>query len=157
MDLQCAVFLATELMEKHGLYARGWHFEYNNAVRSFGICCYRKKTIYLSRPLTERCANKDVEDTILHEIAHAEVGPGHHHDIVWRSRALAIGCNGKTCNNYGVSVPKPWRGICDTPRCIHYNKVVKRLYRRNPKAFCYRCLYGLKWERAEINSTEVAA
>jgi hypothetical protein len=32
---------------------------------------------------------------MLHEIAHALVRIKHHHDKVWRKKALEIGCNGK--------------------------------------------------------------
>jgi SWI/SNF-related matrix-associated actin-dependent regulator 1 of chromatin subfamily A len=34
------------------------------------------------------------KDTILHEIAHAIVGPHHGHDEVWRGKAVEIGCTG---------------------------------------------------------------
>lgn len=35
-----------------------------------------------------------IENTVLHEIAHAMVGNKHHHDRVWRDCAQRIGCNG---------------------------------------------------------------
>ena len=61
----------------------------------------RKRTIFLSAPLT-RAVKDDaaVENTILHEIAHALVGRGHGHDYVWRSKALEIGCDGERCHSH---------------------------------------------------------
>ena len=35
-----------------------------------------------------------IENTVLHEIAHAIVGAEHHHDRVWRDCAQRIGCTG---------------------------------------------------------------
>lgn len=35
-----------------------------------------------------------IENTVLHEIAHAMVGAKHHHDKAWRECAQRIGCNG---------------------------------------------------------------
>ncbi len=53
------------------------------------------------------------EGTILHEIAHALVGPGHGHDSVWRTQALKIGCTGSRC--VPEDAPKlegNWIGVC---------------------------------------------
>ena len=34
---------------------------------------------------------EEVRDTILHEVAHALVGPGHGHDTVWKATAAQVG------------------------------------------------------------------
>ena len=41
----------------------------------------------------------EIEDTLLHEIAHALVGRRHHHDAVWRAKAREIGCTGQRCHS----------------------------------------------------------
>ena len=40
---------------------------------------------------------KDIKDTILHEIAHAIVGPGHGHDAAWRAVAINLGVHPRAC------------------------------------------------------------
>ncbi len=38
-------------------------------------------------------------DTILHEIAHS-LTPNHHHDHIWKRKAISIGCNGERCGGH---------------------------------------------------------
>jgi predicted SprT family Zn-dependent metalloprotease len=96
MNLLEAKSKAIELMTKHGLFEKGWSFKFNNRKNSVGVCYTGKKIIYLSRLLIEYAEEKEVIDTILHEIAHA-LTPGHNHDKVWKQKAIEIGCNGKRC------------------------------------------------------------
>lgn len=89
--------LANKLLREHCLTQAGWRFEFNNSKRSAGLCNYSKKTIFLSSFLFPYMKDKSVLDTILHEIAHALVGPSHGHDRVWRKKAIEIGCSGDRC------------------------------------------------------------
>ena len=44
--------------------------------------------------------NEDnIKDTVLHEIAHAIAGNHHHHDAVWKSCCIAVGCQPKRCKH----------------------------------------------------------
>jgi predicted SprT family Zn-dependent metalloprotease len=110
--------LAHDLLTQHGLYARGWRFKYDNAVRRFGKCSFRTRTITISRKLTLLNDIDAVRDTLLHEIAHALVGHGHGHDAVWRAQALAIGCDGRrTYSNATVrTIPRAFIGTCNNCR-----------------------------------------
>lgn len=63
--------LALELMDKFGLIQNGWKFRFINSTRNLGRCDYKKKLIELERSHCVRHSDKDVKDTILHEIAHA--------------------------------------------------------------------------------------
>ena len=95
--LGIAIDLATELMASHGLV--GWRIKLDHARRRAGQCDFTNKTISLSR-LYVRYADIDhIRDTILHEIAHALVGPHHGHDAVWRQKAREIGCSATRCHN----------------------------------------------------------
>jgi hypothetical protein len=63
--------------------------------------------------LTALHDEREVRDTILHEIAHALVGPSHGHDAVWRRQALAIGSSGQRCvSSDAPAVAGPWVGTC---------------------------------------------
>jgi predicted SprT family Zn-dependent metalloprotease len=110
--------LAITLMAKHGVYAMGYSFAFNNRKRSAGICSYRRKTIELSKPITQHSEVKDVIDTILHEIAHALVGSGHGHDSVWQRKAIEIGANGKRCyddtssHTIAYNTIAKYKGVC---------------------------------------------
>lgn len=95
MDLQRAESLVWELLGQHNLVEHGWRFEWMRAKSKLGMCRYFLKTIYLSKPVTMVNDEAAVRNTILHEIAHALVGPSHGHDYVWKAKAIEIGCNGE--------------------------------------------------------------
>lgn len=78
-----------------------------------GQCRFGTRTISLSEPLTRLHSDADVHDTILHEIAHALVGPEHGHDAVWRAKAISIGCSGERLVDADAPrVEGPWAGVC---------------------------------------------
>lgn len=111
MEILEARRLASELMRRHGL--TGWRLVFDGAKTRAGICRAVPKEIGLSRVLTALHSEAEVRDTILHEIAHALVGPAHGHDAVWRAKALAIGSSAKRC--VSSTAPKPpgsWVGTC---------------------------------------------
>ena len=85
MDLRDAYAMAEYLLEVHGL--DDWQVSYDNAKRRAGICKFAELTLGLSAPLTAVHTEDDVRDTILHEIAHALVGPAHGHDATWLAMA----------------------------------------------------------------------
>ena len=72
-----------------------------------------RQEIGLSAPLTAVHPDEEVRDTILHEIAHALVGPRHGHDEVWRAMALRIGCSGERCvSDDAPGIEGDWVGTC---------------------------------------------
>lgn len=93
MNVHAAQDMAFRLMSDHCLLVFGWTFKWNTRKRAYGLCSYRDKTIQLSKPLTAHMTEAEVKDTILHEIAHALVGPGHGHGKVWKAMARKIGAN----------------------------------------------------------------
>jgi predicted SprT family Zn-dependent metalloprotease len=105
MKLSSATKIAMTLMKEHGLLTQGWKFTYDRAVRRFGLCSYKEKTISLSKHLVELNDEKQMIDTMLHEIAHALVGKGHGHNRTWQRQAVSIGCSGTRC--YGREVVRP--------------------------------------------------
>ena len=101
---------------KHQL--KGWKFKCDNAKRRLGLTNYNTKTISVSNYFVREksVTQKLVENTILHEIAHALVGHGHGHDNVWRERAIQIGCDGKRCSD-DVGELAPPKYIIQCTRC----------------------------------------
>jgi predicted SprT family Zn-dependent metalloprotease len=111
VDLRDAYAMAEYLLEVHDL--DDWQVSYDNAKRRAGICHFAEQTLGLSAPLTAVHSEDDVRDTILHEIAHALVGPVHGHDATWRAMARRIGCSGERCvSPDSPTPPAAWLGTC---------------------------------------------
>lgn len=159
MNLDRARTLAIELLEEHDLYTGGWYFEFDNSKRRFGSCQYRTKRITLSTVLTELNDEETVKDTILHEIAHALVGFNHHHDWVWKQKALEIGCDGERCYSVEDVLTPQGKYIAVCHKCNHvYNRFKKP--REGVKQSCGKCGNGrfnpdlvLVWVQSEIKTT----
>jgi predicted SprT family Zn-dependent metalloprotease len=83
--------LAETAMRNHGLISQGWVFQWDNARHRFGLCQYRYKTLSFSKFLTENSEEDEFMATVMHEIAHALVGAGHGHGIVWRRKMIELG------------------------------------------------------------------
>jgi predicted SprT family Zn-dependent metalloprotease len=111
MDLYKAQTLAKELMTQHGLITNlpwtNWKFHFDNAKRIVGRCYTTRRCITLSKPITLLNDEAHIRNTILHEIAHALVGPGHGHDNVWKLMAIKVGAVPETYCSMDVVLPKP--------------------------------------------------
>lgn len=79
--------LARELMEKYHVQDMKFGFTYSN--RFWGRCSYDKISLQLNHAL--RSSMEDIKNTLLHEIAHAILGPGHGHRIEWQLKAKEMG------------------------------------------------------------------
>lgn len=109
---------ARALLDAHGLSA--WEFGFNANVRRAGVCFFphggEPGRIELSIHFASANSDDEVHDTLLHELAHALVGPGHGHDDVWKAKCRQIGAKPEAC--YGEEVEMPlgrWRAVC--PGC----------------------------------------
>lgn len=110
--------LARALLDLHGLGA--WDFGFNSNVRRAGVCFYPHRgepgRVELSVHFAARNTDDEVRDTLLHEIAHALVGPGHGHDAVWKAKCREIGAKPEACYGDEVEMPRGrWRATC--PGC----------------------------------------
>lgn len=110
MNLSEAETLAVDLMAKHGL--TDWRMTYDSARRRLGLTTFSTKTISLSRVLTELNPVEQVHNTILHEIAHALLGPGFGHSYHWKEKALSIGCNASRLTDSIVKAPPIGSVMC---------------------------------------------
>ncbi|WP_178132584.1 SprT-like domain-containing protein [Limnoglobus roseus] len=121
--------LAEGRMKRHGL--AGWQFGFNANVRRAGVCKYPTQTrpgrIELSRHFIAHNSADEVLDTVLHEIAHAIVGPNHGHDAAWKAKCVEIGARPERCYGHHIVMPNGrWQAVC--PGC---SKVFDR--HRRPK------------------------
>lgn len=110
--LKAVAAQAQRLMARHGL--EGWSFQYDDASKRAGACSYDTKVISMAREYCLRAPETERLDTILHEIAHALVGPEHHHDAVWQRTARQIGCGAERCHDVDFARP---RYIVSCPQC----------------------------------------
>lgn len=133
---------ARALMVNFGL--EEWEFGINSNVRRAGVCYYPTRTtpgrIELSAHFADRNPDSEVRDTLLHEIAHALVGPGHGHDAVWQAKCMEIGARPERCYGEDVDMPKgKWRAVC--PSCEReYDR--HRRPAASPRWYCRPCGLG---------------
>lgn len=92
MKLSEAKILAELLIEQH-LNLDGiepWGFDWNESKTAMGMCNYRRRVIILSTYYTPLLCEDDIEQILLHEIAHA-MTRGDGHGKVWRACAKSLG------------------------------------------------------------------
>lgn len=121
MELNIAREKMNELMAKHNL--SHWSFDFDRAVKRLGQCIWTKngvkvRKITMSKVMTISRSDKEITNTMLHEIAHAmdyEIRGDSAHDDIWRSIALSIGCDGNRCSNVDKEVSEKnykWLAVC---------------------------------------------
>jgi predicted SprT family Zn-dependent metalloprotease len=105
MNLEDALELAWNKLDEFGLTEQSWTVGINESQRWLGVCFYDEKIISLSVKHVERSSRSYVLDTILHEIAHALLEPGHGHDWLWQATCRNIGGSGNPtgCNQTHLS------------------------------------------------------
>lgn len=102
--------MAVDLLGQHGLSA--WRVVFDRAKTRAGHCSFPTHEISLSAPVMRLQEYSEVRDTILHEIAHALVGPAHGHDDAWRSTAHRIGASGDRVLRTDALPTRDWVGRC---------------------------------------------
>jgi len=124
---------ARKIMDNHGL--NSWKLIMDNAKSRLGCCKHNKKIISISAKHLEIGKESEVVDTILHEVAHALVGPNHGHDQIWKSMCLKIGAKPKRCKSVSNTFHK------DAPFVAKCNICKKKWqrYRKPPANNFYKC------------------
>lgn len=136
--------LARRLIRRHkaesGLGA-DWTFGFDLCTVRAGVCRHRERRIDLSVSFCQRATRAEIEDTLLHEIAHAIVGYAHHHDAVWKAKASEIGCTAERCHQVTHTVAR-WVGECGCGQRWFRQRVSRRL---RAAALCTRCGRRIAW------------
>ena len=130
--------LARSEMDKYGLC--DWKLELDYAKVRAGACHFTEEKISFSRHFLKNADQLDINDTILHEIAHALVGPKHGHDRVWKNMAEKIGCSAKRCHTLEFSEYK-WIRFC-TNYCWE-----QKVHRRKLNLICKKCGSPVKYQQ----------
>lgn len=97
MNLADAEALAKRVMNSQSLLDQGWRFRFDDARRRFGCCRYATKEITISRHLTALNSEREVLQTITHEVAHALCGKAEGHGLTWSRTHRALGGDGRRC------------------------------------------------------------
>ena len=136
MNIDDAHALAEVLMQEH--LGDDWTFRFDRAKQRFGACRFHIKTISLSEHLTKLNDVDQVQDTILHEIAHALAGPNAGHGRKWQQQCEDIGAKPERCySSAAVEQPDPnWVGRC--PGC-GYTITRYRLHEKSRRVACSTC------------------
>ena len=141
MDLKKAETLARELMDSHGLH--DWTFKFDRAQFRLGQCSSYYKVIQLSKIYVEYNKKSLVQDTILHEIAHALVGCHHGHNDVWKAAAASIGARPVRCKELDIIKRPPSKYYAICPSC-GYEHEAHRMGKRMKRGLmcCAMCNDG---------------
>jgi hypothetical protein len=138
MDVERFTALADDAMVEHGLISKGWVWEFSRTKRQLGCCEYGHRRLLFSLPFIEVNDEAECLDTILHEIAHALVGPGAGHGPRWRAMARSIGARPRATTNTAKSVEALWTGRCPTPDC-DVTRTRHRLTETSRRMACRAC------------------
>lgn len=100
------------LMNHHGL--NDWSLVWDRSVRRLGQCRYMSQEIGLSLPLALVNEPEKMLATVLHEIAHALVGPGHGHSETWQRMAIKLGVEPSARCLDNEPVAASYVAVCET-------------------------------------------
>jgi hypothetical protein len=103
-DLQALAARATAWIAAHQL--EGWSFQCDHATPRAGCCNSQTQVNSLAHAYARTAPDADMDDTLLHAIAHALVGKAHGHDQVWQAKAVALGGAGHRCHDVPCTPPR---------------------------------------------------
>ena len=135
-----AVRLAKRLLGKHGL--ADVEVEIGRAKTICGSAHFNEdgspRAVRLSQYHIELNSEEEIEDTILHEIAHLLAGPHKHHGPKWQAIARELGTRREACSRTAIMPSPEWRAYCRKGE--HY---VGRVCHRKPTSlherYCSAC------------------
>jgi len=135
MDIERVIKAADKLFRKYKLNIEGWKFKLNRNRATIGLCLQngKEKTIFLSEHFIRDNEEAIVIDVLLHEIAHAIVGPQHGHSKAWQSKCVELGCEPSRLIS-GASVL--YTAIQACPCC---NLVLTAGFKKTKKIICIQC------------------
>lgn len=133
-----------ELMDRHGLTDGRWRFRFIRSRRILGQCCKNKREICLSVFFAELNDAERIEQTILHEIAHALAGCENGHGPAWKAQAVRLGVRPRSVAR-NVAMPRGrYKAHC--PKCGDVGFAHRRPKYLGQTAYkCKRCGSTIIW------------
>tara|TARA_Y200000002_G_C22622685_1_gene638895 strand:- start:526 stop:1077 length:552 start_codon:yes stop_codon:yes gene_type:complete len=123
-----------------------WNITFDYAKRRAGACLYSTKELSFSVYFLRNSSSSHINDTLLHEIAHALVGPNQGHNDRWKKKALSIGCSGQVYHTFNFSVPS-WIKYCSN------NCWEQKSYRRKRNLICKICRSEVLYKKNYVSSS----
>jgi len=117
--LSVAQAMALATMARH-IDLSVWGFKFDNGKRRAGQCNYTERVISISKHLVEHHSLDEVQQVVLHEIAHAMVGSEAGHGPIFKKQAAALGYRGNNFSGREIAASEaPWVGHCQAGH-VHY-------------------------------------
>ncbi len=117
--LSVAEAMAIATMARH-IDLNVWGFRFDNGKRRAGQCNYTERVISISKHLVAHHSLDEVQQVVLHEIAHALVGKAAGHGPLFKKQAAALGYRGKNFTGREIAANEaPWVGHCKAGH-VHY-------------------------------------
>ena len=111
-----------------------WSFRLDSAKRRAGACHHGTKTISLSAYLAELYSFERMNQTMLHEVAHALAGHKAGHGAKWKAIASSIGYRHESFNDDLIAdAVAPIEGTCPAGHIFYRYRWPKR------NLYCLRC------------------
>ncbi|MDR1807488.1 MAG: SprT-like domain-containing protein [Propionibacteriaceae bacterium] len=123
-----------------GAHLERWSFDFDHARTRVGCCHYGDRRITLSRHLVLYLTAPEVDQALLHEIAHALVGAKAGHGPAWRKQAARLGYTGRRT----IPVPDARRQARWAARCPRGHEYLRHR-RPSGKAYCSICAKAGEW------------
>ena len=117
--LSVAQAMALATMARH-IDLSVWGFRFDNGKRRAGQCNYTERVISISKHLVAHHSLDEVQQVVLHEVAHAMVGSEAGHGPIFKKQAAALGYRGKSFTGREIAANEaPWVGHCKAGH-VHY-------------------------------------
>lgn len=132
-----------------------WRVGVNSAKRRLGVCKYGKKVIEVSVYVLQRGDEKQVLNTLRHEVAHALLPVGEGHSRRWRALHKKLGGDGERCTDMELCDAYKWVLWCKNGCVVAKNRSTGEelreiRYFRKPKKGVCRCGAEVAVERIEV-------
>jgi predicted SprT family Zn-dependent metalloprotease len=123
-----------ELMKQH--LSNDWAFSLNMRKYNCGFCDRRKKLISVNYYFIKSAPLAEIEDTVLHEIAHAKTNGAH--DYSWKIMCKSLGAKPTRTTDVKFETPSgKWSMSC--PTCGWTRDIHKLTRNRRYNCICSKC------------------
>jgi len=139
------IALAEELFLKHGLI--NYSFGFDRAIRRAGLCNYSQRRITLSKHLVATDDWDQIEQVLLHEIAHALVGQAAGHGKLWKQKAAELGYRHEKIDGSKIAAQSAkWQGNCPQGHSHYRSRKPTRMLSCKHCAPVFSRRYLISWE-----------